>query len=813
MLKITINSTDVKEAFYNKDRNKLVELLQDRWNVLKDENKYLDVLHFHLPDGTSFVRMHKLNKFGDNISEKRAMAAAIHSLKKPLYGFEAGVFSIAYRTFLPIFYKKIYIGAVEFGSKPEEIFDQMDYYHGLKGVLFVKNNDITKKKIISSLKVDDFKLTYNTLINKSLILHLPKDYHLDKDTTITFNDKHYALYVFDFKDYKNNVIAKALFFNDITDIKTQFEHTILKIISLLIILLSIVMMVINFGFKKIIGKLDVAHKQLKENHIFTSSILDNSAHFVIATDELGVITLFNKKAEEILGYSSSEIVDQETPLIFHKKEEIEISAKKISEELDIDVKDGFQTLVIKTDKEFENSGEWTYVGKNNLEFKVFIHITSLKSPNGDIIGYLFMGEDITLKKFLENSIKKQKDELETIFNTAKDGIAILDFETNFLFFNKAYLEMTGFEYEELQSKKCLHLLSPDEVEKSRESLLEVRSKGYLENLEKTCIVKDNKKIIVSMSIALMPDNKRLLITVKDITELKIKEKKITDYVKLIDKNIIASSTDLSGKITYVSEAFCEISGFSKEELIGKSHSVVKHPDMNEDIYKDLWKTLSQNKTWKGELKNIKKDHGCYWVIATISPIFDENGSKIGYTAIRQDITDKKKIEEISITDGLTNIYNRRHFNALFPKIINSAKRKNELLSFIILDIDHFKQYNDTYGHQMGDDVLIKVSKAMKDSLHRSDDYCFRLGGEEFGIIFKSDNKDKAVMFSNTIRENIENLNIEHTGNSASKYVTVSMGLICKNAKDINDYNEIYKESDELLYEAKESGRNKVCFNC
>lgn len=283
------------------------------------------------------------------------------------------------------------------------------------------------------------------------------------------------------------------------------------------------------------------------------------------------------------------------------------------------------------------------------------------------------------------------------------------------------------------------------------------------------------------------------------------------YVSLIDKEVITSSTDLTGQIIYVSDAFCEISGYERDELIGKNHSIVRHPDMDSSIYKDLWETIISNKTWTGEIKNLKKDGSFYWVEAIISPSYDIKGNKVGYTAVKHDITDKKYIEEISITDGLTNIYNRRHFDGVFPKVINSAKRKNELVSFLIMDIDHFKQYNDTYGHQMGDDVLIKVASAIKNSLNRAEDICFRLGGEEFGVIFKADSKKKAEEFANTIRENIENLHIEHSGNSASSFVTASMGLICKNANDIKDVDTVYKQGDDLLYEAKESGRNRVCF--
>lgn len=282
------------------------------------------------------------------------------------------------------------------------------------------------------------------------------------------------------------------------------------------------------------------------------------------------------------------------------------------------------------------------------------------------------------------------------------------------------------------------------------------------------------------------------------------------YIKIVNENVLTSSTDLDGNITYVSEAFCEISGYTKEELIGQNHKIIKHYDMLDSTYKDLWETISSGKVWKGEIKNKKKSGDYYWVKAFISPIFDNKQTIIGYTSIRQDITDKKRIEEISITDGLTNIYNRRYFDEVFPKIINSAKRKNELIAFLFMDIDHFKQYNDNYGHQKGDDVLIKFAKCLKDSLHRSSDLAFRLGGEEFALVYQPETKEKAIEFANTIKNNIEKLQIKHEFSSARLYITASMGLVCKNANDID--KNIYKEADNLLYEAKKSGRNQIKVN-
>lgn len=285
--------------------------------------------------------------------------------------------------------------------------------------------------------------------------------------------------------------------------------------------------------------------------------------------------------------------------------------------------------------------------------------------------------------------------------------------------------------------------------------------------------------------------------------------KMKTYIKIIDESVIISSTNLKGTIVYVSEAFCEISGFTKEELLNKNHHLIREPSMPKEIYTNLWKTIKNNEVWEGEIKNRRKDGTSYWVKAKISPVFDEDGQKIGYTSIREDITDKKIIEEISITDGLTNIYNRRYFNEMFPKIINSAKRTNDCVNFLLLDIDNFKLYNDNYGHQKGDEVLVNFAKCLKENLHRADDYVFRLGGEEFGIVYKTSNKEKAIEFAQKLRHNIEELKLVHEYNTASHYITASIGLVCKNSQEEALMDDIYKEADDLLYLSKKEGRNKV----
>jgi len=170
---------------------------------------------------------------------------------------------------------------------------------------------------------------------------------------------------------------------------------------------------------------------------------------------------------------------------------------------------------------------------------------------------------------------------------------------------------------------------------------------------------------------------------------------------------------------------------------------------------------------------------------------------------------QKKLENMARVDSLTTLFNRRYFDEIFKEQIKIVKRNDRLLVFAMADIDSFKKYNDTYGHQAGDKVLKDVSFSFLDAMRRPDDYVFRLGGEEFGFLFQVDNKKEATKVVEKICKNIEKLKIVHSENSASLYVTISMGLHVINPSDKTDVDEIYKITDDALYGAKQKGKNRV----
>jgi PAS domain S-box-containing protein len=220
---------------------------------------------------------------------------------------------------------------------------------------------------------------------------------------------------------------------------------------------------------------------------------------------------------------------------------------------------------------------------------------------------------------------------------------------------------------------------------------------------------------------------------------------LAEYKKAVDLSNIVSKTNPKGVITYVNDKFCQISGYSRDELIGKPHNIIRHPDMPREAFKELWDTIKSKKSWNGIVTNMKKDGGQYIVDTTVIPILDVDGDVVEYIAVRHDITEleetkqqlkninkamKNKVDELySMTntleekaykDNLTGINNRENFENIFSLEIANAKQNNIPLSLIIFDVDHFKLVNDTYGHQAGDILLIDLVKLIADNIKNGD---------------------------------------------------------------------------------------------
>ena len=170
-----------------------------------------------------------------------------------------------------------------------------------------------------------------------------------------------------------------------------------------------------------------------------------------------------------------------------------------------------------------------------------------------------------------------------------------------------------------------------------------------------------------------------------------------------------------------------------------------------------------------------------------------------------------RLRELSIRDGLTGIYNRRHFDEVLLAEWKRSIRTEKPLSLLLIDVDHFKKLNDRYGHPEGDECLKKIAEQLSKILRRSSDTLARYGGEEFAAILPETNKESAQLIADAMRMSVEDLKIANEGSKATRVVTVSIGVCSEHATLSRPAEELLNAADAALYRAKKQGRNRVQF--
>ncbi len=203
-----------------------------------------------------------------------------------------------------------------------------------------------------------------------------------------------------------------------------------------------------------------------------------------------------------------------------------------------------------------------------------------------------------------------------------------------------------------------------------------------------------------------------------------------EYKKAIDLSAIVSKANKKGVITYVNDEFCKISGYKEDELVGRPHNTIRHPDMPKQVFKELWHTLLNKKVWKGVIKNRKKDGGFYYVNSTIVPILDETGEIQEFMSIRTDVTDlmfKEEQIQKQITDSETSLPNRQKLMEDISKLTEKAK----LASFVI---NNFRDFYDFYGVDVSNKLIKEISEILQDIIVGKTITLYRTAEDEFSLL-------------------------------------------------------------------------------
>ena len=272
-------------------------------------------------------------------------------------------------------------------------------------------------------------------------------------------------------------------------------------------------------------------------------------------------------------------------------------------------------------------------------------------------------------------------------------------------------------------------------------------------------------------------------------------------------------TDSQGIIQYVNPAFIEMSGYEAQELFGMTLRVIKSGRHDDAFYQTLWNSLHTQGQWKGEVWNRRKNGDIHPEWLAISSMRDPDGKILMFTAMFRDLSERyqyeQKLSYQALHDELTGLLNRRSFHEKLNAAIEAAKQTGEQFALLYLDLDGFKQVNDSLGHEAGDQVLCAVAHRIKACCGSELD-CFRMGGDEFALIVTSIEGEAenqllrlAEQLLTTIREPI-------SWSEVQTQVGVSIGIAIF-PNDGSGGEQVMVAADHRMYAAKRAGRNRICF--
>jgi diguanylate cyclase (GGDEF)-like protein/PAS domain S-box-containing protein len=379
-------------------------------------------------------------------------------------------------------------------------------------------------------------------------------------------------------------------------------------------------------------------------------------------------------------------------------------------------------------------------------------------------------------------------------------------------------ELSGYAQSELQNADWFAIFPPEaERNEARERFLKAIAGGRGTANTSEIIARDGRRILVEWHDKPLRDADGTIIGLlalgQDVTE----RERLAESQRLLSAAVeqsIASIviTDTHADIQFVNAGFTRSTGYTLAEVLGRNPRILKSGHTPRKTFEDMWAALNQGLPWEGELINRKKNGDEYWELARISPVVDAVGRTTHYLAVKEDITQRKAMEaelqRLATTDPLTGVANRRRFLQEMDMELARHKRFSKPAAFLLLDLDHFKQVNDTHGHAAGDLALRHLADLARMRLRRLDLFG-RLGGEEFGILLPGTDEAGAMAFAEHFRHQLAHTPVQSGQGPIT--LTASIGLTTFDPDDVAP-DGILARADAALYSAKEGGRNRVVSN-
>lgn len=429
-------------------------------------------------------------------------------------------------------------------------------------------------------------------------------------------------------------------------------------------------------------------------------------------------------------------------------------------------------------------------------------------------------QDVTTQKIAENHLQKTSQDLTRAQKIAKLGSWSYEVSTQKIIWSEELFHIFGQPVEaSLDYASLLSWVHPSDKashDQYMQSLLDLKANEELGPFQYRLVRPNGEIRWVNVAVAgefnQAGDPICFYGTVQDITEQQQKELQLQQYVSIFDnlaEGILI--TDMENKILNVNAAFTRITGYSFDEVIGKTPKILQSGLHDSNFYQQMWKELSANGQWQGEVLNRRKDGSFYHEWLAVSGIKNLKGETLNYVAVFTDISSIKQTEEelrfMAHHDALTKLPNRLLLEERLSHSLERSNRSRISTAILFIDLDRFKEINDSFGHPVGDQLLIEVAKRLKKTTRKQDTVA-RVSGDEFVVILEDIRNIPSIT---QIAQNIlEQLSAPLSIDTHNFRVTTSIG-IAMSPDDGKHSVELLKKADTALYRAKEQGRNNYEF--
>ena len=522
--------------------------------------------------------------------------------------------------------------------------------------------------------------------------------------------------------------------------------------------------------------------------------------------------LFSKRWKEMLGYAEHEFPDTGTMWLEHIHSDDKERALSAIQEYFA----GNQAFFVVEYRIRCKDGSWKWILARG---KSVSH-----DADGKPLRMIGTHTDISDHKRSEESLQRSESKFRTLYNSTSDAVMLLD-ENGFFDCNKATLALFGCAtLEEFCAKHPTDLSPPKQpcgtnsliLANQRIAAAMVKGSLRFEWIHKRADTDESFPTEVLLSAMKLDDSPVLQATVRDITERKQAETELRIAATAFESQEGILVTDADKIILRVNSAFTRITGYSAEEVIGKSPRIFQSGLQNEKLYAAMSNALKNTGSWEGEIWNRRKNGDIYPEYLIITAVKSADGIVTNYVATLVDITLNKAAEEeiqrLAFYDPLTGLPNRRLLLDRLNLALSSSHRSGRLGALLFIDLDNFKTLNDTLGHDMGDLLLQQVAGRLSSSV-REGDTVARLGGDEFVVMLEGLSKQavEAATQTEAIGEKILGiLNQPYQLAKHEYYSTPSIGAALFNSHE-QATDELLKQADIAMYQAKTSGRNALRF--